>query len=276
MKVGVGFAITGTTLPTTSTVISLTSSKPTVLPVPANVTVPAGSTSTSFDTVAGPDCGNATITASLTDSFGVVSGSGPGGSIAVVPPGCRVLAPAPPSPPPPAPGPPTITSFTPTNGPIGTAVTITGTNLASVTQVGFNSFGTTFRALSATTIVAVVPSASATGLIEVINNAFGANTGFSSTAFTVTASAPPAPPPPPPPPVVSSITITRSELNAGQLRLEGTGAKPNAPLTVNGQALGTADATGAFRLQTTGFSAPGCTATVSDGTSSATAPLAGC
>ena len=46
--------------------------------------------------------------------------------------------------------------------------------------------------------------------------------------------------PPPPPPVASTIVITRAELNTGQLRIEGTGAKPNAAMTVNGQALGTA------------------------------------
>jgi hypothetical protein len=84
------------------------------------------------------------------------------------------------------------------------------------------------------------------------------------------------PAPPPPPPVTSSITITRAELNAGQLRIEGTGAKPNAAMTVNGQALGTADGAGNFRLQTTGFLASTCTATVSDGTASASTPLAGC
>ena len=72
------------------------------------------------------------------------------------------------------------------------------------------------------------------------------------------------------------ITINRAELNAGQLRIEGTGAKPNAAMTVNGQVLGAADGAGNFRLETTRFLAPTCTATVSDGTSSASTPLAGC
>jgi len=83
-------------------------------------------------------------------------------------------------------------------------------------------------------------------------------------------------PPAPPPPVASKITITRAELNSGQLRIEGNGAKPNAAMTVNGQALGSADGAGNFRLQTTVFLAPTCTATVSDGTGSTTTPLAGC
>jgi hypothetical protein len=72
------------------------------------------------------------------------------------------------------------------------------------------------------------------------------------------------------------ITITRAELNAGQLRIEGSGAVPNTALTVNGQALGTADGAGNFRIQTTGFLAPTCQAAVSDGTSSTTTPLGGC
>jgi hypothetical protein len=76
--------------------------------------------------------------------------------------------------------------------------------------------------------------------------------------------------------VVSSIAIIRAELKGGQLRIEGSGAVPNATLTVNGQASGAADGAGNFRIQATGFSAPGCTATISDGTGSATTPLAGC
>jgi len=75
---------------------------------------------------------------------------------------------------------------------------------------------------------------------------------------------------------VSSITISRAELKAGQLRVEGSGAVPNAALTVNGQALGRADAAGNFRIQAAAFSAPTCRATVSDGSGSRTAPLAGC
>jgi hypothetical protein len=105
------------------------------------------------------------------------------------------------------------------------------------------------------------------------------------------AAPPPAPPPPPPvapppgapppvasppPPVASSITITRAELNAGQLRLEGQGASPNATITANGQVLGTADGAGVFAFRPNGFSAPTCQATVSDGSSSTTTPLAGC
>ena len=78
----------------------------------------------------------------------------------------------------------------------------------------------------------------------------------------------------PPPP--STIRVTRAELNGGQLRLEGSGAKPNATLTANGQAVGKADAQGSFKIQVSGFSAPTCRAVVSDGSGSTTVTLAGC
>jgi len=99
----------------------------------------------------------------------------------------------------------------------------------------------------------------------------------SSASATITVTPVPDPlPPPPPPPVASPITITLAELDGGRLRIDGRGATPNAAMTVNGRALGAADGTGNFRLRATGFSAPSCTATVSDGTHSKTTRLDGC
>ncbi len=43
----------------------------------------------------------------------------------------------------------------------------------------------------------------------------------------------------------AAISVTLAELNAGQLRLEGSGALPNRGITVNGTVLGTSDANGA-------------------------------
>src|SRR6266851_2652736 len=74
----------------------------------------------------------------------------------------------------------------------------------------------------------------------------------------------------------AAIVITRSELIGGQLRVEGQGARPNASISVNGTARGTADVGGRFRILVANFSAPTCSVTVSDGATSAAASLIGC
>jgi IPT/TIG domain len=62
----------------------------------------------------------------------------------------------------------TITSFTPTHGPVGTVVTITGTGFTGATGVTFNTTAaTTFTVNSATQITATVPTGATTGKIKV-------------------------------------------------------------------------------------------------------------
>jgi IPT/TIG domain len=79
---------------------------------------------------------------------------------------------------------PTITSFSPTSGPVGTSVTITGTNFTGATSVTFNNVAaTTFNVNSATKITATVPSTATTGLIRVTTPG---GTATSATNFTVT------------------------------------------------------------------------------------------
>jgi subtilisin-like proprotein convertase family protein len=78
---------------------------------------------------------------------------------------------------------PTITSFTPTSGPPGTSVTITGTNLTGATSVTFGGALATFTVDSATQITATVPSNAVTGPIAVTT---AGGTATSSTSFTVT------------------------------------------------------------------------------------------
>ena len=73
-----------------------------------------------------------------------------------------------------------------------------------------------------------------------------------------------------------AVRVTRAELIGGNLRLEGQGALPNAPISIDGVTRGTADGAGAFRIQLSGFSAPSCTVRVSDGATLAQATLAGC
>ncbi len=78
---------------------------------------------------------------------------------------------------------PTITTFTPTVGPVGTAVTITGTNFGCTTAVKFNTTtATSFTLNSATSITATVPAGATTGKISVTNTV---STATSPTDFTV-------------------------------------------------------------------------------------------
>ena len=77
----------------------------------------------------------------------------------------------------------TITSFTPKKGPVGTSVTITGTNLTGVTGVKFNGVTATFTTSTATSVTAVVPAGATTGKITVTTPG---GTATSATDFTVT------------------------------------------------------------------------------------------
>jgi hypothetical protein len=80
---------------------------------------------------------------------------------------------------------PTITSFTPTAGAIGTVVTITGTKFCGTTSVKFNATtATAVTVNSATSITATVPTGATTGKISVTNTI---GTATSTTDFVVVA-----------------------------------------------------------------------------------------
>jgi hypothetical protein len=80
---------------------------------------------------------------------------------------------------------PTITSFTPTSGPSGTVVTITGTNLTDTTDVNFRSVAAaTVVVVSDTQVRATVPTGARTGPIVLISAAGAVE---SDTDFTVVA-----------------------------------------------------------------------------------------
>src|SRR5207237_487698 len=78
--------------------------------------------------------------------------------------------------------PPTITSFTPPIGPVGTSVTISGSNFTGTTAVAFNGASATFTVQSATTIQATVPTSATTGTISVTTPG---GTATSPGSFTV-------------------------------------------------------------------------------------------
>jgi hypothetical protein len=75
----------------------------------------------------------------------------------------------------------------------------------------------------------------------------------------------------------ATARITKAEMNATQLRVEGT-ANPNAVITINGVAMGTSDANGNFKIEKDPYTPPAdCVVQVNDGSPTATkATLAGC
>jgi uncharacterized repeat protein (TIGR03803 family) len=62
---------------------------------------------------------------------------------------------------------PTLSSFDPTSGPVGTEVTITGTGLTQTTGVDFNGLSAAFTIDSDTQVTATVPTGAASGKIKV-------------------------------------------------------------------------------------------------------------
>ncbi len=120
---------------------------------------------------------------------------------------------------------PTITSFTPTSGPTGTTVVITGTNFDPVpanNTVMFNGATAVVSASTSTSITVKVPAAATTGPITVT---VGGNTATSSTNFVVT-----------PPPAITSFSPT-STLAGSTVVITGTNFSPtpaDIAVTING------------------------------------------
>jgi outer membrane protein assembly factor BamB len=106
-------------------------------------------------------------------------GLGAGQGLLVVPAGNTVVAFAP------VPAqPPGISSFTPTSGPVGTAVTINGSHFTGATAVRFNgTAATSFTVVNDGQITTTVPTGATTGAVSVTT---AAGTGSSSGVFTVT------------------------------------------------------------------------------------------
>ena len=123
---------------------------------------------------------------------------------------------------------PSITSFLPVSGPVGTGVTLTGNGFSGATAVTFNAAAATFSVVSATQITATVPVGATTGPIAVTTPA---GIGTSSTGFTVTSSAKPR-----------------------IVKLKPPSAKRGATVAISGTSFGAAQGTSTVR-----FGSKGCT-----------------
>ena len=117
---------------------------------------------------------------------------------------------------------PTFTSFTPLTGPVGTSVTITGTNLTGVSAVRFNGIAAaTFAVVSATQATATVPPGASNGTIAVTTPGGTATSAasFTLSAPTITSFTPLTGP------VGTSVTITGTNLTgATAVSFHGTAA----------------------------------------------------
>jgi IPT/TIG domain-containing protein/List-Bact-rpt repeat protein len=104
---------------------------------------------------------------------------------------------------------PTITSFTPTSGPVGTSVTISGTNFTGATAVTFNTVNASFIVTSDTAIQATMPAGATTGPLSVTTPG---GTAPSATNFTVVSAPTITSFAPTSGPVGTSVTISGTNL----------------------------------------------------------------
>lgn len=99
---------------------------------------------------------------------------------------------------------PTIASLAPASGPVGTTVTVTGSNLTGATALTLNGVAITgFTVVNATTLTFVVPTGATSGAVAVTTPG---GTATSTTAFTVTV--------PVPTPTIASFTPTTGGVGA--------------------------------------------------------------
>jgi len=125
---------------------------------------------------------------------------------------------------------PTVTSFLPAAGPVGTPVTLTGTGFSGATAVTFNGAAAAFSEVSDAQIRCRVPAAATSGPIAVIAPG---GTGTSAASFTV----------------IAAPTITK---------LKPASGRRGAFVTISGTDFGAAQSTGSVQ-----FGSKACTKYVS-------------
>jgi molybdopterin biosynthesis enzyme MoaB len=137
-----------------------------------------------------------------------------------------------------APVAPTISSFSPASGPVGTEVTVAGSNFSGATSVKFNGVSaSTFSIDSATQIRANVPSGATTGKVSVTT---AGGTGASAADFTVTA--------PPSPPTIASFTPASGVVGI-EVTITGTNFTGATSVQFNGTSASTFNVDSATQLR---------------------------
>ena len=106
---------------------------------------------------------------------------------------------------------PTLTNFTPTSGPVGTSVTVTGTNFTGASTVSFDGSAATFTVNNNTQITTTVPAGASSGPITVTTPGGSAT---SDASFTVTG-------------LSSDDTLSNLTVSAGALSPSFTAANLN-------------------------------------------------
>ena len=137
---------------------------------------------------------------------------------------------------------PTISSFTPTSGPPGTTVEISGDNFTGpdpdVTSVMFNGTSATFTINNPHKVTATVPSGASTGPISVTSSD---GTATSATSFTVTAA---------PVPTITSFNPTSGPVGTSVV-ITGTGLTGATSVKFNGISATTFTLTNATHITAT-------------------------
>ncbi len=162
---------------------------------------------------------------------------------------------------------PTISSFSPTSGPVGTSVTINGSNFSgsgfTTTSVKFNGTSATFTVNSSSKITATVPAGATDGKISVTTPR---GTATSSSSFNVTTPAAPkiSSFSPTSGPVGTSVTINGSNFSGSgftttSVKFNGT----SAAFTVNSSSKITATVPSGATDGKIGVTTPGGAATSS-------------
>ena len=121
---------------------------------------------------------------------------------------------------------PAITSFTPTSGPVGTTVTVTGTNLNGATGATLNGLAVTnFMVMSATSVMFDVPTGATSGLIAVTTPGGTATSTGSFTVVTTVVT-----------PVIATLTPNSQVVGgpAVTLTIAGTGFTATSTVNFNG------------------------------------------